>query len=35
MGKPLSMDLKGRALAAVDAGMSRRAAASRFGVSVS
>jgi transposase len=33
MGKPLSMDLRGRALAAVDAGMSRRAAAGRFGVS--
>ena len=29
------MDLRGRALAAVDGGMSRRAAASRFGVSVS
>ena len=35
MGKPLSMDLRARALAAVDAGMSRRAAAGRFGVSVS
>jgi transposase len=35
MGKPLSMDLRGRSLAAVDAGMSRRAAAGRFGVSVS
>ena len=35
MGKPLSMDLRGRALSAVDAGMSRRAAAGRFGVSVS
>ena len=35
MGKPLAMDLRGRALAAVDAGMSRRAAAGRFGVSVS
>jgi transposase len=35
MGKPLSMDLRGRALAAVDAGISRRAAAGRFGVSVS
>jgi transposase len=35
MGKPLSMDLRGRALAAVEAGMSRRAAAGRFGVSVS
>ena len=29
------MDLRGRALAAVDAGLSRRAAARRFGVSVS
>jgi transposase len=29
------MDLRGRALAAVDGGMSRRAAAGRFGVSVS
>jgi transposase len=35
MGKPLSMDLRARALAAVDAGSSRRAAAGRFGVSVS
>ena len=35
MGKPLSVDLRKRALAAVDAGMSRRAAAGRFGVSVS
>jgi transposase len=35
MGKPLSMDLRARALAAVDAGMSRRAAANRFGVGVS
>jgi transposase len=35
MGKPLSMDLRRRALAAVDTGMSRRAAAGRFGVSVS
>lgn len=35
MGKPLSMDLRRRALAAVDAGLSRRAAAGRFGVSVS
>lgn len=32
MGKPLSMDLRARALAAVDAGMSRRAAARRFDV---
>ena len=35
MGKPLSMDLRARALAAVDAGSSRRATARRFGVSVS
>ena len=35
MGKPLSIDLRERALAAVDAGMSRRAAARRFGVSAS
>ena len=33
MGKPLSVDLRVRALAAVDEGMSRRAAARRFGVS--
>lgn len=32
MGKPLSMDLRSRALAAVDEGMSCRAAAARFGV---
>ncbi len=35
MGKPLSMDLRARALAAVDVGVSRRAAAKRFGVGVS
>ncbi|MEM6354818.1 MAG: helix-turn-helix domain-containing protein [Pseudomonadota bacterium] len=35
MGRPLSMDLRARALAAVDAGLSRRAAARRFGVGVS
>jgi len=35
MGRPLSMDLRARALAAVDAGSSRRAAARHFGVSVS
>lgn len=35
MGKPLSMDLRVRALAAVDRGLSRRRAAGRFGVSVS
>lgn len=33
MGKPLSVDLRARALVAVDDGMSRRAAARRFGVS--
>jgi len=33
MGHPLSCDLRERALAAVDAGISRRAAAERFGVS--
>jgi transposase len=33
MGLPLSNDLRFRALAAVDGGMSRRAAAERFGVS--
>ena len=35
MSKALSMDSRWRTLAAVDAGMSRRAAAGRFGVSVS
>jgi len=35
MGHPLSSDLRQRALAAIDAGMSRRAAAERFGVSAS
>ena len=35
MGKPLSMDIRSRALAAVDDGKSRRAAAKRFGVSES
>lgn len=33
MGQPLSCDLRERALRAVDGGMSRRAAAERFGVS--
>jgi transposase len=33
MGHPLSCDLRERALAAVDTGLSRRAAAERFGVS--
>lgn len=35
MGKPLLMDLRARALSAVDAGLSRRGAARRFGVSIS
>lgn len=35
MGKPLSMDLRSRALTAVDEGMSCRGAATRFGVSAS
>lgn len=35
MGKPLSMDLRSRALAAIDEGASCRAAATRFGVSAS
>jgi len=35
MGKPLSMDLRSRALAAVDEGMSCRGAAERFGVAPS
>jgi transposase len=34
MGKPLSMDLRSRALAAVDAGVSCRPAATLFGVAV-
>lgn len=33
MGKPLSTDLRSRLVAAVSAGMSRRRAAERFGVS--
>jgi transposase len=33
MGKPLSTDLRSRLVAAVAGGMSRRAAAERFGVS--
>ena len=33
MGKPLSMDLRERVLGAISGGMSRRAAAARFGVS--
>ena len=35
MGQPLSMDLRSRVLAAVDEGMSCRAAAARFGVAPS
>lgn len=35
MGQPLSMDLRSRLLAAVDAGMSCRSAAARFGVAPS
>jgi transposase len=35
MGKPLSVDLRSRVIAAVDGGLSRRQAAERFGVSVS
>ena len=35
MAKSLSEDLRGRLIAAVEAGMSRRAAAERFGVSAS
>ncbi len=35
MGQPLSMDLRSRVLAAIDAGMSCRSAAARFGVAPS
>ena len=35
MGKPLSVDLRDRVVASVSGGMSRRQAASRFGVSTS
>ena len=35
MGKPMSMDLRERVVAAVGGGMSRRKAAERFGVSIS
>ena len=35
MGQPLSMDLRRRLLAAIDQGMSCRAAAARFGVAPS
>ena len=34
MGKPMSVDLRRRVVAAVDGGMSRREAAERFGVSI-
>ena len=35
MGQPLSMDLRGRVLAAIDAGLSCRSAGARFGVAPS
>jgi transposase len=35
MGKPLSMDLRERLIEAIDAGLSRRAAAARYGVAPS
>jgi transposase len=35
MGKMISLDLRNRVVAAVEAGLSRRAAAARFGVSAS
>ncbi len=35
MGKPLSMDLRERVIAAIDAGLSRRAAARRYGIAPS
>ncbi len=35
MGKPLSMDLRERVIAAIDRGLSRRAAAARYGVAPS
>jgi len=35
MGKPLSVDLRERVVAAVEGGLSRRKAAERFGVSIS
>ncbi|MEE4209245.1 MAG: IS630 family transposase, partial [Parvularcula sp.] len=35
MSKALSQDLRDRVVAAIDGGLSRRAAAARFGVSVS
>lgn len=35
MGKPLSMDLRERVIAAIDGGMSRRGAATRYGIAPS
>jgi transposase len=35
MGRPFSVDLRDRVVAAVDSGLSRRRAADRFGVSIS
>jgi transposase len=35
MGKPLSMDLRERVIEAIDTGLSRRAAAARYGVAPS
>ena len=35
MGKPLSMDLRERVISAIDGGLSRRAAAARFGIAPS
>ncbi len=35
MGKPLSMDLRERVIAAIDAGQSRRSAAAQYGVAPS
>jgi transposase len=35
MGRPFSVDLRDRVVAAVDSGLSRRKAADRFGVSIS
>ncbi len=35
MGKPLSMDLRERVIEAIDAGLSRRAAAARYGIAPS
>lgn len=35
MGKPLSMDLRERVIGAIDGGLSRRAAAARYGIAPS